>query len=174
MILYDNTVDEITEYIISSKSRIMNCDIYEIMNATSVNNIENYIPEKVLSGGGSYSYKELINETMRHKKGTPVHVKAAINYNILKEQLGLSEYAYIESGDKVLWGYLATNKYDFDTIVLRGYDDPPEIINFVKEHLHREKIFDKVLRTKLQSIFDDLGWGKIVTNKNIFKVFSFN
>ena len=177
MILYKKPINEVTEYIIESKNNIKNVDIKDIMCISSVSNIEKYIPTEfiaVKSHGGAIKYKELVNYDMRYKKGAPVHLKSAINYNILKTHLNLNTYSNIENGDKLLWGYLLTNKYNFDTIALKGYDDPPEIVSFVEEYLYREKIFNKMLLNKLNDIYSDLGWGNVIINPNVFKVFKFN
>lgn len=157
-ILHDATPNELNDKIIQFKNDLWEYDIMDIMNPTSVKKIDKYI----------------VQGQQRYKSGTPIHVKSVINYNILMDALNIKSAPKIASGDKILWAYLSDNPYMFDTIALRGYDDPPEIIEFVKKYINRDKLFDRGMENKLQSIWDDLGWGIVLMNKNIAKVFSFD
>lgn len=95
------------------------------------------------------------------QKGTPMHVKSAQNYNKMLEIHGLENAMPIQDGDKILYTYLHPNPYNFDTIALVGYDDPPELLDFVNKYIDREALFERALHGKMQSIWDDLGWGNI-------------
>ena len=44
-----------------------------------------------------------------HKKGTPVHVKAAWIYNDLLKYWGLNNFEQIKSSEKIKWIYLKPN-----------------------------------------------------------------
>ena len=80
----------------------------------------------------------------------------------------------IYSGDKILWCYIRDNQYGFDSIALNGYDDSERIVEFVESYINRDKSFDKAMGSKLQSIWDDLGWGNVILNKKISKIFKFD
>ena len=54
----------------------------------------------------------------------------------------------ITDGEKVKWAYLSDNPFGFDTIALRGYQDPKVIEEFVEQYIDRNKIFEKELETK--------------------------
>ena len=58
-------------------------------------------------------------------------------------------------------------------MALRGYDDPEEVVQYVERYINRDKMFDSGMQNKLQSIWDDLGWGTIILNKNVLKFFDF-
>lgn len=178
LILKDANPIELNEYVMDFKSKLNNYPLYEIMNPTSVKDMEKYQPTRLVYNGkddeGRQKYKEIENTDIRYKKGTPIHIKSARNYNSMKELLSLMSTPNIQSGDKILWAYLQQNPYDFDTIALFGYDDPEEIVTFVTQYIHRDKIFDRALGGKLQDLWDDLGWGKLVMNPNVSKIFDFS
>ena len=80
--------------------------------------------------------------------GTPAHVKSAINFNDMLTQLK-TDVTEIKNGEKVKWGYLKNNPYGFDTMALRGYEDPPELVDFVNMYIDRDKMFERDLQGKI-------------------------
>lgn len=103
------------------------------------------------------------------QKGTPVHVKSAQNYNKLLELFKVESSPKFEDGDKILWAYLKTNPYGFETIALRGYEDPQPIVEFVERFIHKEEIFDRSFLSKIETIWNALGWGKVdISDENEF------
>jgi len=54
--------------------------------------------------------------------------------------------------------YLTDNQYKFDAIAFTGITDPPELMEFIAEHVNYKKIFDRELRSKLSDFYDALGW----------------
>jgi len=109
----------------------------------------------------------------KHIKGTPVHVKAAMNYNRLLDMFNITNIPKINDGDKILWCYVNKNQFGFETMALTGNDDPKEILNFVTEYIDRNDLFENTLKSKLQSFWDALNWGAIITNENTNKFFKF-
>lgn len=110
-----------------------------------------------------------VKEMSKYKngaKGTPIHVKSAQNYNKLLDLHKIINIPKLDDGDKILWAYVKQNPYGFETMALRGYDDPEEIITFIERFIDKEKIFENTLISKLQTIWEDLGWGKIILEKN--------
>ena len=156
-ILNDMDAGELNEGIIQFKSNLSQYSILEIMNPTSVKDME----------------KWHVDNHFSFKSGTPVYVKSALNYNWFLKQNGINTAPTIQSGDKILWAYLLDNPYGFDTMALRGYDDPEEVVQYVERYINRDKMFDSGMQNKLQSIWDDLGWGTIILNKNVLKFFDF-
>ena len=43
----------------------------------------------------------------------------------------------------------------------------------VEKYVDRDKIFESVMRNKLEGVYEDLGWGQPVFNRNINKFFKF-
>ena len=139
-ILRETGYDNMNEKVKTFQSFNSETDCKDILLPTSVKNISKY------------------GTTI---KGIPIHVKSAINYNSLLKLWNLEQYPTIEDGDKISWCYLQQNPFNFDTMAINGYDDPPEIIEFVNKYIDREMHFDKRLLSKLQPIWDNLGWGKV-------------
>lgn len=95
------------------------------------------------------------------QKGTPIHVKSAQNYNKLLELFKIENLPKIEDGDKILWAYLKPNSFGFETLAIRGYDDPDQIVEFLERFADRKMIFENRLLNKMQEIWNNLGWGRI-------------
>ena len=104
----------------------------------------------------------------------PINTKAAIYYNDILRFKGLDKkYPTFQIGDKMYIGYLKENPYRIDVIGFNGYNDPPEIMEFIEKYIDRDGLFDSVLKNKLEGIYQDLGWGMPVFNKKINKFFTF-
>jgi DNA polymerase elongation subunit (family B) len=137
-ILNDKSSGELNDAVIEFKDKLTEYNILDIMNPTSVSNIEKWRPD---------------HDTL-YKKGTPIHVKSAMNYNRLLLDQKLFSTPGIQSGDKMLWAYLTDdNPYNFDTMALLGFEDPDEAYDYVDEYINRDKLFDKAMEKKLQSIW---------------------
>ncbi len=158
-ILKDTPNIDINAEIIDFKTNLANISIDQIMKPTSVKVLEKFITDPI---------------EFTHAKGTPIHVKSAINYNKFLSVNRITKYSPIYGNEKIRYTYLTENSYNFETMALKGYDDPPEIVEFVTKYMDREKMFESIMKTKLNTIWEDLGWGKIVFNKNVIKAFDFN
>lgn len=109
-------------------------------------------------------------------KGAAAHVKAAITYNRwLRNNKKDKVYGTIKNGDKIKYTYLKKNPLGMETLALKGYDDPQELIDFVDAYLDFNALFEKELKTKLQDFYDAREWGLIATdvNQSATKFFSF-
>ena len=145
-ILKEKTASDLNNEVINFKHRYLIGDLIDILPASSVNEISKY--ENVI-------------------KGVPVHVNAAKNYNSFLRYLKLDdEYPNVEDGDKMMWGYLVQNPQNFNTLAMRGYDDPEEIPSYLEKYADRNQIFESALLSKLQTIWDDLHWGIISLNED--------
>jgi hypothetical protein len=99
------------------------------------------------------------------KKGSPAHVKAAIVYNRFLRSKGLDKkYATIRDGDKIKYTYLKPNPLEIETIAVKGFDDPKEVIDFVTEYIDYKALFDRELQDKLSDFYAAMGWGKLPTD----------
>jgi DNA polymerase elongation subunit (family B) len=97
--------------------------------------------------------------------GTPIHVKASHNFNFLLEVFGKQfEYQGINEGDKIRYCYLyTTNPYGLkelatplDSII------PHEVEEFMDDWVDSVKTVDGLLKKKLETYYDALGWGAII------------
>jgi len=158
-ILKEKNKQQTTDLVMNFKNKIKDSQVLNVMKNSGVKNITKYTKGREAFSG--------------YMSGTPAHVKAAINYNDLVEQSGTKTYAKLIDGEKVKWAYLKDNPYGFDTMALRGYEDPTEIIQFVETYIDRNKIFDRELRGKLDDFYAALGWDKLPENNNMNKFFSF-
>lgn len=120
-------------------------------------------------------YQTKSKNLFNFKKGTPAHVKAAIAYNDLLKHLDAAyKYAPMRNGDKVKWVYLKNNPLGLDAVAFTGYDDPPEINDFIDRYINSSKIFERELLKKLQDFYNVLGWGEVINEqKNAEKFFDF-
>ena len=157
-ILKEKTKTETSDVIFEFKKNIQNSNVLNVMKNSGVKEISKYIKgRKVFTG---------------YKLGTPAHVKSAINFNDMLTQLK-TDITDIKDGEKVKWGYLKNNPYGFDTIALRGYEDPPKILKFVNTYIDRDKMFERDLQGKIDDFYAAMNWGKLPENNTVNKFFSF-
>ena len=91
-------------------------------------------------------------------KGTPVHVKAAWIYNDLLKHYGLDNVEKIKNSEKIKCVYLKQNPLSITQIAFKGYDDPPEIMDYINKHVDHDKLFKKALQKKIDMFYDSMGW----------------
>lgn len=140
------------------KNNIKKSEVLNVMKNSSVKELSKYIKGRKPFGG--------------YIKGTTAHAKAAINFNDMLSTLS-SDILPIKDGEKVKWGYLLNNPYGFDTLALRGYQDPPEIVEFAKQYIDHNKMFTSDLSNKFNDFYAAMGWGQLPENNNAKKFFSF-
>ena len=83
------------------------------------------------------------------------------------------KYTQIVEGDKIKWVYLKDNPYKIDTMGFLDFDLPDPIRKFIKEYVDIPKSFDTILKNKLESFYEDLGWGKLTLNTYTQRFFNF-
>jgi DNA polymerase elongation subunit (family B) len=159
LILKEHGKEAITKQIMDFRSKLERAAVVNVMKNTGVNDIEKYTKGRTKFSG--------------YTSGTPVHVKAAINYNDMLQKNKIKNVQQISNGEKIKWAYLKNNPYGFDVIALRGYEDPISIEEFVNTYIDRMKIFDRELRGKLDDFYAAMAWGKLPENNNMSKFFSF-
>jgi DNA polymerase elongation subunit (family B) len=146
---------EILEYVVKNKGvSFINSEIRTFHNSeykkTSIFDI--MLPSSV---------KEM-SKYAKVTKGTPIHVKSAQNYNKLLKLHNIEYLPPIDDGDKILYAYVRQNPFGFETMALKGQDeDPPELVEFMEKYIDKEKVFNTTFISKLDTIWEDLGWGKI-------------
>lgn len=146
---------EMNLFLKSIRDEVNAITLYDIMIPTSVKNISDY-------------KSEIIGV---HEKGTPVHVKAALNYNHLLDKFQV-EIPRIQDGDKIIWCYLKNNEYQITELALSRDNIVPELEAFCDRYIDRKLIFENLFINKVQSYYDCVNWGKIILNENVNKFFS--
>ena len=116
-----------------------------------------------VKGIGKYEVKEEDSSFSTYKKGTPVHVKASINYNSLLEYWYEGrKYEKIINGSKIKWVYLKNNEFGFDTIAYKGYEDPPQILELIKTHIDHDRMFEQAMTKKIGMFYKAMSWDNVV------------
>ena len=104
-----------------------------------------------VKGIGKYQVKDEECHSSKYKKGTPVHVnKASINYNSLIDYwYEGKKYEKITNGNKIKWVYLKENEFGFDSIAFKGYEDPPQILELIKNYIDHNKMYEQAMSKKV-------------------------
>jgi DNA polymerase elongation subunit (family B) len=162
-ILKDKDKEEIDENILTFKRNLNTVLFSEVAKTSSIKDIKKYasmVGDDVLGKFG---------------KGTPSHIKAAMNYNNLLKVFGCPpKFPPIKNGDKVKIAYLKSNKYGLEELAFRGDSDPDEIIEFIKEHFDANELFVSELDGKLRNFYEAMKWDFPTENKKVAqKFFSF-
>jgi DNA polymerase elongation subunit (family B) len=96
-----------------------------------------------------------------HYLRTPVHVKSALYYNdFLKYKKISRQYSGIHNGDKIKWVYLKQNPLGIETIAYKGHEDPLEVLDFIREYIHPDKIYTKALYKKIMRLYKSMKWSE--------------
>jgi hypothetical protein len=163
-IMFGKPKPDIDKQILAFRESIDTVDWRLLLKPTGLKNIGGYIASPPKAG-------EIFS-----KLGLkcPINTKSAIYYNdILRFKKLDKQYNTFQIGDKMFIAYLKDNPYNIEVIGFNGYDDPPFITEFIEKYLDKTQLFDSVLRNKLESLYDDLKWGKPIFNSNINKFFKF-
>jgi DNA polymerase elongation subunit (family B) len=152
----------IDDKVIAIREGIKNAPILDIMSPTGVKDV------------GKWQTKKAKGDVFAKRiKGTPIHVKSALNYNDLLDYYG-SNHLPISDGEKIKWVYLKSNPFGLDTCALKGFEDPEEIVKFITDNIDFEAIFESKLQNKLEDFYGALNYGAVPKDKNIEDFFSFN
>jgi len=115
-----------------------------------------------VKGIGKYIQKDEETSFAKYKKGAPVHVKAAINYNSLIDHWYEGKrYEKISNGTKIKWVYLKENTFGFDAIAFKGHEDPREILELIKNHIDHNKMYEQAMSKKLGMFYKAMHWGGV-------------
>jgi len=167
-ILSDVPKDKIDKRIMNLKRDMKLISIDKIASPTGVRGIKKYTERD----SGKSLWASSNSMRTRFKKGAPVHVKAAISYNdLLRYFKRDNKYEFISNGDKIRWVYLKTNSFGFETMAYKGYEDPPEILQFVRDNIDIEKVYEQALKKKIQMFYSALGWGEPVDTEQTIERF---
>jgi len=148
-------IKEVIESAISSKDRKMANKIFqdgyekfcnmnpeEIASRKKINNYEKYFSQ--IDAKGNFA------------KGTPNHVKAAVNYNNLIKKLDITDiYQQISSGEKIKTLYCLKNSLHYDNIAFSNVF-PKEFFTYLKPDY--KKMFEKNVIPVVSRVFNTVGW----------------
>lgn len=135
----------IDKKIVEFKENLKDMDLMSVCKPTGVKGLKKYN----MDDGNVGTFE----------KGTPVHVKSAINYNDFLKLMEIDDKnSPIKTGEKIVWAYMKNNPYGMDSMALKGYDDPKEVVDFMKTYFDYDKMFDRILKSKLLDFYDALNW----------------
>ena len=63
------------------------------------------------------------------------------------------------------------NNLGMDVLAYKGYEDPPEIIKFIKENIHHKKIYDQALYKKIMMFYQAMNWDEPTLKKDTIERF---
>ena len=163
-IMFGKKKPEVDKLILDFKDEITKGPAVEVAKPTGVDGINKWTQKKA-SAGEMFS---------TFKVGAPAHVKAAVRYNDLLKFYKLDkQYDGIRDFDKIMWVNLGNNPYKLESMAITGYNDPPQIIEFVEKYTDKEEIFNSIFLNKLEGLYSDLGWSFPSLNKFTQKFFKF-
>lgn len=119
----------------------------------------NFEVEDVAFPRGVNNLAEYSSSSDIYRKGTPIHVRAALLHNNLLEKHGLSNtYEKIKDGDKLRFIYLRSPNPIHENVIGWGADG-----NLPKEFgLHKyvdwDLQFDKTFKDAIENIIEPIGW----------------
>ena len=92
---------------------------------------------------------------MSFPTGTPGHVRAALNFNIIMDKLGIKGYERVKSGDLAKIIYVHKNKFGIDKI---AYLDkfPQELEQYLQ--IDYKTTFIKTVYDEIKRIYNSVGW----------------
>ena len=158
-ILNSKPKQEIDKNILQFKNSISTVDWKLLIKPSGLKKIDEYIDSPPRSG-------EMFS---RLKIKCPQNTRAAIITNDLLRFYNLNQqYPCFVIGDKINVIILKNNPYKIDVIGLNGFNDAPQILKIAEQYIDKEGLFDSIIRNKLQTIYDDLGW-ELNTNTHISK-----
>jgi DNA polymerase elongation subunit (family B) len=161
-IMFGKDKEHIDEKLMTFRRSLNTIDWKHLLKPTGLKKMKEYL-ERDPHEGEIFSY---------FKSRCPINTRAATYYNdILKHKKLEDKYPLFQVGDKMKICYIKPNPYNIEVIGFNGFNDPPEIIELIETYVDRSKIFDSVMKNKLDSLYSDLSWTLPVYNKNILKFF---
>jgi len=161
-ILFSKPKEDIDKDVMEFKNSISTVEWKKLLKPVGLKKLDEYIERKPSPG-------ELFSKL---KLKCPVNTKAAIITNdILRFKKITKQYPEFTLGDKIYIAALKSNPYKIDVVALNGYNDAPEILEIVNKYIDREGLFDSIIRNKLETVYDDIGWQ---LNLNPYKSIFFN
>ena len=113
--------------------------------------------EKVAKPTGVNGLEEYMDHHTIYKKGTPVHVKAALMYNkFIKDNNLQDKYTQIYDGDKIRWTYLKEPNPLHEAVIAAPDILPKEFE--LEEYIDYKKQWEKGFENAIGTVLDARGW----------------
>ena len=152
-LLNDADKAEIDKIMVDFVGGLKDVPFRRIARNTAAKNVTKYRLEKSADRLGQY------------QKSAPMHVKSVMNYNHLLTEFGIEkQFPPISDGEKIKYVMLRQNPYHIDTLAFKDFEDPPQIMKFLKEYCDHQRLFDAELKKKLQDFYNAVGWGELPIN----------
>jgi DNA polymerase elongation subunit (family B) len=114
-------------------------------------------PEEISFPRGCNGLKEYADSTQIYRKGTPIHVKGALLYNKLLNDMKLSKtYPLIKEGEKLKFTYLRSPNPLKDTVISFPGRLPKEF--GLQSYVDYDMQFDKTFIDPIKAILDTIDW----------------
>ena len=163
-IMFGKAKPEIDKQVLDFRESLRTVEWKQILKPTGLKRMKEYAGKKPGAG-------EIFTQL---EKKCPINTKAALRYNDILKFKGLdNQYPIFQVGDKMYIAYLKENPYRIDVIGFNGYNDPPEILEFIEKYIDRDGLFESVIKNKLENVYQDIGWGMPVFNRKVNKFFKF-
>lgn len=162
-ILQKNDKLTLDKTILDFRAQLNSMSFKEVARNTGINNLTEFDKKKDTG-------------FQKFPKGATAHAKAATAYNRWLRMNKLDKsFGTIKNGDKIKWTYLKKNPAGIITMALKGYDDPPELVEYVEKHMDHDALFENELKNKLEDFYSAQNWGMLPTdvNQSAGKFFSF-
>jgi DNA polymerase I len=164
-ILFGNSKENIDKFVLDFKNSLVNVEWKKLLKPTGIKKLDFYI-ESAPKDNEIFS---------KLKLKCPINTKAAIISNDLLRHHNLQDkYPEFTIGDKIYIAKLKSNPYHIEVVALNGYNDSPPILELVEKYIDREGLFDSVLKNKINTIYEDIGWGQANFNPYVSQFFSFD
>ena len=144
-ILKDVPKEEIDDKIVTLKKQVKNESVDDIAKTSAVKNISKYV--KMMDKGA----------VMGECAKSTYCVKSSIIHNQFLKKFKIQSEP-IRDGEKIKWIYLKNNELGLDALAFRGYEDPPQLMEFIEKYADKDKLFERELEGKLRDFYDALSW----------------
>lgn len=116
-------------------------------------------PDQIAFPRGANNITGFFDNQIIYKKGTPIHVRGALLYNLKRKDLGLTQYPNLRNGDKVKFLYLRVpNPIKENVIAFPDYL-PKEF--GLHKYIDYELQFKKSFLDAVDPILSAVGWSAI-------------
>ena len=159
------------EMVKSSTPAVVRTKMYELVDLivkTDESKVQDFIlefkkefkslpPEDISFPRGCNGLKEYIDSTQIYKKGTPIHVKGALLYNKLLNDMKLAKtYPSIKEGEKLKFTYLKVPNPLKDTVISYPGRLPKEF--GLHQYVDYDLQFTKTFIDPIKIILDSINW----------------